>query len=255
MKMNNLLTITLTVGLVAMVGCGGDKKAETAAVETAPAAQVDPTKVGVISGKVAFDGVAPKPAALKMSADAVCASAHTTDVFSEDLVVNADKTLKNVIVRVKDDAGMLVFETPATSPEIDQVGCVYIPHVAAVLVDQKLIVKNGDATLHNVHSIPEKDAEKNIGQPAKGIKSDFTFTAAQHVKFKCDVHSWMSAHVLVVDNPFFAVTGDNGSFSIANVPAGEYTIEAWHETLGVQTAKVTVAAQGTATQDFTFKKM
>lgn len=231
------------------------KKEEAAEVKKAPAVQVDPATLGTVAGKVTFDGAAPKFQAIKMSADAVCVSAHTGAVYPEDIVVNTDKTLKNVIVRVKDEAGALVFETPTNEPEIDQVGCVYVPHVAAVLVDQKLIVKNGDETLHNVHAIPEKDAEKNIGQPAKGIKTDFTFTAAQHVKFKCDVHSWMNAHVLVVDNPYYSVTGDNGTFSIAGLPAGEYTIEAWHETLGTQTAKVTVTAQGTTTQDFTFKKI
>ncbi len=253
MKINKLGYAVVSAAIVFSIGCGGEKKAEVPA-ETNAAPAVDMTKVGSITGSVKFEGTAPKPAAIKMSADPVCMSGHTGAVMSEDLVVNSNNTVKNVIVRIKDDAGVLSFETPTESVEIDQVGCVYTPHVAAVLANQSFIAKNGDNTMHNVHYISEKDGEKNVAQPAKGIKSTFTFTAPQHVKFKCDVHSWMSAHVLVVDNPYYAVTGDDGSFTIKDVPAGEYTVETWHESGWTATAKVTVAAQAAATSDFTFKK-
>jgi len=254
MKTNKLGYMIVSTAIVLSVGCGGEKKAEAPAEQPKAAAAVDMTKVGSITGSVKFEGTAPKPAAIKMSADPVCVSGHTGAVTSEDLVVNSNNTVKNVIVRIKDDAEVLSFDTPTEPVEIDQVGCVYTPHVAAVLANQSFVAKNGDNTMHNVHYVAEKDGENNVAQPAKGIKSTFTFTAPQHVKFKCDVHSWMSAHVLVVDNPFYAVTGDDGSFTIKNVPAGDYTVETWHESGWTATAKVTVAAQAAATADFTFKK-
>lgn len=254
MKLNNLGYSIVSVSIIALVGCGGGEKKAEVPAETKTAPAVDMTKVGSITGTVKFEGTAPKPAAIKMSADPVCMSGHTGSVTSEDLVVNSNNTVKNVIVRIKDDAGVLSFDTPTEPVEIDQVGCVYTPHVAAVLANQSFVAKNGDNTMHNVHYIAEKDGENNVAQPAKGIKSTFTFTAPQHVKFKCDVHSWMSAHVLVVDNPYYAVTGDDGSYTIKNVPAGEYTVETWHESGWTATAKVTVAALTAATSDFTFKK-
>jgi hypothetical protein len=73
------------------------------------------------------------------------------------------------------------------------------------------------------------------------MKKKLPATVGDVVKFKCDVHPWMTGYVLVTDNPFFSVTGDDGAFEIKNVPAGKYTVEVWHERLGSQTQEVTVA--------------
>jgi uncharacterized protein (DUF2141 family) len=127
--------------------------------------------------------------------------------------------------------------------------------VFGIQVGQPLEIKNSDATLHNVHSLSTKTPQFNLGMPIQNMKLKKAFTAPEvMVKIKCEVHPWMSAYAGVLDHPFFAVSGDDGTFTIKNLPPGEYTIEAWHQKYGSQTQKVTVAADGDAkTADFSFK--
>ena len=113
---------------------------------------------------------------------------------------------------------------------------------------------NSDPTLHNIHALPKSNLEYNTGQPIQGMKTTHTFTQKEvMVPFKCDVHGWMNASLAVMDNPYFQVTGADGKFSLKGVPPGKYTIEAWHEKGGQQTAMVEVTAKGTAMANFTFK--
>ena len=130
----------------------------------------------------------------------------------------------------------------------------YSPHVIGMMVNQPLEITNNDPTMHNIHALPKNSAPFNIAQPTKGGKNIKTFTSPETmVKVKCDVHSWMGAWVGVEDNPFFAVSDDKGSFTIKDLPAGTYTLEAWQEQLGTQTMTVTVGASDSKTVDFSFK--
>lgn len=207
---------------------------------------------GDVTGKVAFDGAAPKMARLNMNADPVCMKAHKDPVFSEEVVVNKNGTLKNVLVYVKDGLGNKKFDAPATKVEFDQEGCKYSPHVLGIQTGQELIVKNSDPTLHNVHSLSKDNPQFNVAQPKKGMTLSRKFDKPETFKVKCEVHTWMNAWMAVFSHPYFAVTGDDGSFSLKKLPPGEYTLEAWHEKYGTQTMKVTVAASGSATADFKF---
>jgi galactose mutarotase-like enzyme len=95
--------------------------------------------------------------------------------------------------------------------------------------------------MHNVHALAKVNGDFNFGQPIKGKIDRKTFDAPEvMVMFKCDVHSWMNAYVGVVNHPYFAVSAKSGGFELKNVPAGTYTIEAWHEKLGTQTQTVTI---------------
>lgn len=208
-----------------------------------------------ISGKVAFEGDAPKAKKLKMDADPQCAGMHADKpATSEEVVVNANGTLKNVFVYVK--SGVTgTYEAPKTPVMIDQHGCQYRPHVFGMQVKQMLVIKNSDDTLHNIHALPNNNEEFNKGQPATSADLKKTFLKADvMVKFKCDVHPWMTAYVGVLEHPFYAVTGDDGTFSIKGLPAGDYEVEAWHEKYGVQTAKLKVGAGEAKTADFKFAK-
>ncbi|MNC87666.1 hypothetical protein D3C83_34080 [compost metagenome] len=112
---------------------------------------------------------------------------------------------------------------------------------------------NSDPTLHNIHAIPKMNSEFNTGQPIQGMKFDHTFTAKEvMVPFKCDVHGWMNAYVGVLDHPYFAVTGADGSFELTGLPPGTYTIEAWHEKLGTRTQTVTIGEKQTSDVSFMF---
>ena len=126
------------------------------------------------------------------------------------------------------------FDVPAEPVVIDQVGCMYTPHVAGVMVGQVLKVKNSDSTLHNVHIIPDTqntgNPEQNIGQPGKGMFNDIKFKNPEAgIYIKCDVHAWMNCYVHAVPHPFFAVSDEKGNFTIKGLPPGEYEISTWHE--------------------------
>ena len=127
-----------------------------------------------------------------------------------------------------------------------------MPH-AGVQVGQTVVIRNSDATLHNVHAVPANNAEFNNGQPFEGMELEHTFDSVEvMVPFKCDVHPWMSSYMGVLDHPFFAVTGDDGMFSIDGLPAGDYVLEVWHEELGTQEMAVTVEADAAAEANFDF---
>jgi len=212
-----------------------------------------PLMAGDVTGKVSFDGKAPAATRLRMDADKFCSMAHKEPVVSEEVVVNKNGTLKNVLIYVKDGAAGKKFEVPKTPVVFDQKGCVYRPHVLGIMAGQELQVKNSDNTLHNVHALPKVNDGFNQGQPVPGtMKKTFSKPEAPF-KVKCEVHSWMGAYMGVFNHPFYAVSGDDGSFTIKDLPAGEYTVEAWHEKYGVQTMKVKVEASGKATANFSYK--
>jgi hypothetical protein len=236
---------------------GAAKEAAPAAAAGAPAASAAPaagaTGSASVTGKIVFEGAAPAPEKFKMSADAFCAKSHPGDQNKEDVVVAADKGLANVFVYVK--AGITgTYPPPATAAVIDQKGCTYHPHVFGVVAGQNIDILNSDATLHNIHSLPEANAPFNLAMPVQGMKYTKKFDKPEvMVKIKCDVHGWMSAYCGVVAHPFFAVTGTDGTYAIKNLPAGTYTIEAWHEKFGTQTQQVTVGATDSKAVPFTFK--
>ena len=246
---------------LAVFACGGgqetsNKSAEPSAPAATPAGQkVDTANAGSVKGVVNFEGTAPKNEAIKMNADPVCVKQNKDPQFQETYAVSDDgKTLGNVFVYVKDGLGNYVYDTPTTPAKIDQQNCRYHPHVFGIRVNQPLEIVNSDPTLHNIHAMPKGNAEFNNGQPIQGMKMTHTFTAKEvMVPFKCDVHGWMNAYVGVLDHPYFATTEKDGKFELKDLPAGTYTIEAWHEKLGTQTASVTLGAKESKDIAFTFK--
>ncbi len=197
-----------------------------------------------ITGKISFQGAAPAPQPIKMDADPNCLMAHPTGVNLDDVVVNPNGTLKDVFVYVKQGLEGKTFEVPKEPVVFDQKGCQYHPKVFGIQVNQPIQVVNSDSTLHNVHALPEKSAQFNLGMPIQGMKLKKTFTSPEvMVKIKCEVHPWMSAYAGVLPHPFFSVSNDQGTFEIKNLPPGQYVLEAWHQKYGVQTQSVTVASQ------------
>jgi hypothetical protein len=251
---------------VLAAGCGGkdddedrpkSARATGAAKEGAAASAAGPaagaTGSAAVTGKIVFDGAVPAAEKFKMSADAFCAKAHPGDVAKEEIVVGPDKGLANVFVYVKSGISG-TYPPPATAAVIDQKGCTYHPHVFGMVAGQSLDILNSDDTLHNIHSLPEKNESFNLGMPVKGMKYTKKFDKPEvMIRIKCDVHGWMSAYCGVVPHPFFAVTAANGTYTIKDLPAGTYTIEAWHEKLGTQTQQVTVGATESKPVAFTFK--
>jgi plastocyanin len=237
---------------IAAAACSGEQK-EAAPAPPANAQRVDASTSGALSGRVSFEGTAPENPRVKISGDPLCARAHASGMTFENYIVT-DGGLDNVFVYVKDGLGNYYFDAPTQPVKLDQQGCRYVPHVVGVQVGQAVEVSNSDATMHNVHAVPEVNREMNIGQHVKDQKDTHTFTAAEvMVPLKCDLHPWMNAYVGVVAHPYYAVTKDGGRFELKNLPAGTYTIEAWHEKAGTQTQQVTIGEKETKDVNFTFK--
>jgi plastocyanin len=207
-----------------------------------------------VTGKIKFTGAKPANAKIDMAEEAACAKKHTSAAPTAETVVGGAGSLGNVFVYVKSGlAAGASTPAPAAAVVIDQDGCRYTPHVLGLQVGQTLEIRNSDPVLHNIKAKPKKNRPFNISQPTAGMKTNRTFTAPEvMVPLECNVHGWMNAFIGVLPHPFFAVSGNDGSFSIKGLPAGTYELEAWHEKYGTQTASVTVAATGSKTQDFTF---
>jgi plastocyanin len=165
-------------------------------------------------------------------------------------VAGAKGELKNVIVHIN---GAPAAEPPKDAAMVTQENCMYRPRVQGIVAGQTLSIKNGDPTLHNVHTYKGTSTLFNQAQvPGTAqIEKKFTDNGAM-LKFKCDVHQWMTGYVWVQNNPYFAVTGDDGSFEIKGVPAGKYEIEAWHERFGSKKGEVTIAPDKPAEVKFEY---
>ncbi|HEY1303185.1 MAG TPA: hypothetical protein VGF24_06530 [Vicinamibacterales bacterium] len=229
---------------------GGQPAASTPAVP--PEAPIPLPGESTITGRIKFEGTAPTPKVIRMDSDSLCMPEGPNT--SEVLVVGPDNGLRNVFVYVKDGLGDRTFPAPKTPVVLDQKGCKYSPHVFGAQVGQPVTIINSDPTLHNIHAIAKSNAEFNVGQSKKGMTTTKTFDKPEiMVPFRCDVHGWMNAFGGIVPHPFFAVSKADGSFEIKGLPAGTYTLEAWHEKLGTQTTKVTVDGKTSAMTSFAFK--
>jgi plastocyanin len=245
------LVCTVFVAALAAAACGGGQSSSSTPAPAAPVTNpVDPATAGAVAGKVTFMGTPPPAKTIPMSSDPRCVNAGAK---SEEVVVSGDGSLQNVFVYVKDGLGALKFPVPAAPLVLDQKGCQYRPHVFGVQVGQPIEILNSDATLHNIHAWPMANAEFNKGQALQGMKDTHVFSTREvMVPFRCDVHRWMNSFVGVLDHPFFAVTGADGSFQLKGLPPGTYTIEAWHEKFGTKTASVTIGAKESKDVAFTF---
>lgn len=193
-----------------------------------------------IQGVVSYAGTDPD-VAISMAADPDCLMLHPEAVHTEQIVSDEAGHLANVFVYVKSGLTGGGFSAPAESHLLDQQGCQYAPHVSGLMVGQELVIRNSDTTLHNVHALPKVNKEFNQGQPFQGMETKKSFDKSEvMIRFKCDVHPWMSSYMAVLDHPFFAVSGPDGSFAIEDLPSGSYELEAWHEELGTRTQQVTV---------------
>jgi plastocyanin len=200
---------------------------------------------------VLFEGTPPPRRPIRMSGESAC---HHPDnpAYSEDVIVGADRGLRNVVVQVTAGLGDRIFAPPPEPAVMDQQGCLFVPHVVPAQVNQVVLFKNGDPIAHNVRSVSDRNRPFNISMSTKGRSVQRYFSEPEVVKIRCDIHAWMNAWVPVVAHPFFAVTGDDGAFRIAGLPSGEYTIEAWHESLGHLSQTVLVTEGGSHEISFAF---
>ena len=214
--------------------------------------------LGQVTGKVTVTGtvpVMPEITVIKILPD--CAKQHNGPVYDEKVVASPKGELANVVISIKTPEGKTLGKAPADPGVLDQKGCVYTPHVVALDIGQPLLVKNSDPYLHNVHTLSIDNPAMNFGQPTVGEKKIEPFKTVETFKVKCDVHPWMYAWIVVLDNPYSAISSaDEKAFgtycmSTKDLPDGEYTFVAWHELFGTQEQKATVTG-GKAEVNFVF---
>lgn len=191
---------------------------------------------GSVKGVVTFAGKAPE---MKVPAKRKDAELCKDKQVPYNAVIAKDGKLKDVLVKIVGVKGK--FEVPKKHAEIDQVDCMYSPRVQGVMAGQDIDIKNGDATLHNVHTNKGAETLFNQAQPKGSPAITKSFDDEAIIKFTCDVHPWMRGYVVVHDTPFFAVSGDDGSFAIDKVPTGKYEVVAWHSQFGTKKGSVEVA--------------
>jgi len=226
-------------------------------IALAAAAATIPAIAADITGKVTLKGTPPPEKEIsQIKDDANCGKLHTEAVKTRFFVVGANSGLAETVVMLKGITGKSAGASAAPLV-IDQKGCFYSPYVTACQTGQKIVVKNSDPVLHNVHTEPAVSENKsyNLPQMAGGADLNFSYDKAESfLKFKCDVHPWMFAYVTVVDHPYFAVTDKDGNFTIKDVPAGKYTITAMHRKAAASGVdqEIEVKADG-AKADFTLE--
>ena len=228
------------------VAGGGNKGA--AAVPAG--VRVDPATAGAVSGVVSLSGKPPERLKIDMSQDPVC-SMTGGENEAEQYVVHGGK-LANVYVYVKSGPAAAMNAAPAAAAGpavLDQKGCRYTPHVIAIQRGGTVEFLNSDATMHNIHTMPTVAGNEviDVSQGPKGAPQMRRFDSAESMlPVRCNNHPWMNAFLNISATPFFAVTGEDGTFSLAGLPAGDYTLGLVHEKMGEQTVAVTVKPHETA---------
>jgi hypothetical protein len=247
--MRSAIILALCLGLAA---CSGSTPAEQ---QPPPDLNpVDPATVATLNGQAFVDGTIPPAEMIRMDGDPKCAALVNNESRTEFIVSSDGKTLANVFVYVKEGLAPRFYPVPTEPVVFDQQQCRYVPRVLGLQVGQPLEIRNSDPLLHNVRGEAAINQTFDLGQPIQGMKTTRTFTTREvMIPIKCQVHAWMRGYIGVLEHPYFAVTDENGRFTIPNLPAGTYTLEAWHEQLGTQTQQVTLAAKDAKTADFTFK--
>ena len=259
-----LIPLVVLAALATSAAAQGKSDAKAKRLPQVNVGGVDDKAGGTITGVVRFEGDKPEPKPLnEIAGNSFCKSCYKDgDLPQRDNVVfgknGDDDTLQNVLVYVSKGLEGKEFEPPKQAVVLDQVGCVYTPHVVAVMAGQTLEIRNSDPTLHNVMSAPRTNPPFNFGMPVKDQKVEKVFKEPElKMDLKCFMHPWMSSYVHVLEHPFFAVTGPDGTFTIKGLPPGEYELTVLHETNQFEptpaTAPAKVEAGQTNTVDFTYK--
>ena len=250
-------SFALALIAASFAGCKSKPTEPVATTETSSAPvfyHVDPGAAGSISGTLKYTGKRPAPKLIDISQDPSCVKAHKGKAYDESLVVDSKGNLANAFVYIRKGLEGKVFEVPTTTVTLDQSGCWFRPHVLGIMVGQQLIITNSDPVTHNIHPVAQINREWNhsMGPGDAPLQRKFTKPEIM-VPVKCNIHDWMHSFIGVTDNPYFAVSKDDGTFKIENLPPGTYTLGVWHEKLGVQEQTISVSPKSDTPANFTYK--
>jgi plastocyanin len=257
-NLESIFRIATVVLLAAsFAGCGNKQSASdsgnNAPVNHSSGKPVDAATAGSVTGTVHFDGVVPQMKIINMIDVPNCAKLHSTPVMTESVVPGDNGTLQNVVVYLQGDFSAYSFPPAAAPVQVDQDGCIYTPHVVAVMTGDPLEVTNKDAVTHNINAMSQFHQGWNETQVRGGPPIERRFSREEiPMTVKCNMHTWMRFYLAVVNHPYFQVTGKDGQFGLRNVPPGTYTLTAWHETFGIKKQTITIQPKQEQTVSITF---
>jgi len=239
--------------LAGSLACGGSTPAPPPA---AAEAALDPATAATVAVTVTFEGTLPPPVMMRLDGDPRCVKEiGAGERADESILLGSGQALQDVFVYVKDEMSRHSFPIPTEPVVLDQDQCRYTPRVLGVRVGQPLTIRNSDPLLHNVRAEGKINQPFNMSTPIEGMSFNRTFATREvMVPVHCDVHAWMRAFIGVLEHPYFGTTGADGRVTLDQLPPGTYTIEAWHEVLGVKTQQVTVGAKEAKDVSFTFAR-
>jgi plastocyanin len=251
-------TVTLSLMVILAAGCKPSDAIRQAPIVGNGSRRadnpLDPATLGTLSGTIDFVGKPPARLKLDMSQDPGCMKSAQNS-YAEQFVVHEGR-LANVYVYIK-QGPPAALAAPLTNQQpviVDQVGCVYVPHVVALMRGGTVDFRNSDPTMHNIHTAPGSDGRSlNLTQTRKAQVDRVLFKqSATMMAVRCDLHPWMIGYINVSETPFFAVTDTEGHFEIDDLPAGTYVIAAVHEKMGEQTMTINIKPHQTGKADFSF---
>jgi len=246
-----LVVLSVSLGLLTEGNVTADDK-ETKNLSIGGVARQGAT----IKGIVKFKGRQVKRRPIPMAADKHCAAKHANaPPLDERWVFGDNDTLQNAFVWISAGLEEKKFPVPKDKAILDQIGCVYTPHVIGVVVGQELEIRNSDATMHNVNMNSRSNRSFNDAMPLKGMKFTKKFTKPElGMTLRCNVHPWMVAYAHVVEHPYFAVTGKQGTFEIRGLPPGKYTVSVRHEfsRFAPDKSSITLTVGGSDRKEVTF---
>jgi plastocyanin len=226
------------------------KTAAAAATQLPPPSAAVQGLPGTVQGTVKILDEIPPRNRVKLDVDPKCESLHAGVVLSDELVADANGNVQWAFVRVTSGPIGVPPPVPKTPVLMDQIRCVFTPHMVGVRVGQPVRVTSSDDLLHNVHSLPFENREFNVGLPQAGMDVVRTFDKPEIFVIKCDVHPWMRAWVGVVEHSYWSITNELGTYVIRDLPPGKFTIEVWHEKYKPVTREVQVPPGGDVALDF-----
>jgi hypothetical protein len=201
---------------------------------------------------VTYTGTPPKRKPIDMSKEPVCAKEHNPPEKTQNVVTGGANALEYVVVYIS--AGEQPGSAPTQAAHYDQKGCMYMPHIEVMQVNQPLTISNSDPVAHNIHPMPKVNAEWNKSQPPGTPPIQTKWDKAEFIPVKCNIHPWMHGYFVVLKTSHYAVTGDDGAFTLKGIPPGKYTLTAWQEQYGTQSQDVIVGPNGaTKPVNFVFK--
>jgi len=218
---------------------------------TVAVASVGPAPAGTIEGKVTYTGTPPKMKPIDMAKEPTCAKEHNPPPLAENVVTGPGNALQYVVVYIS--AGEQSSQVPSEPVRYDQKGCMYIPHILPMHTNQLLQIYTDDPFTHNIHPMPKRNPEWNKSQPPGAPPIETKWANPEFIEVKCNIHPWMHGYFAVLNASHYAVTDNEGNFSLKGLPPGKYTVTAWQEQYGTQSQDVTVGPTGATGVNFVFK--